>query len=106
MPATKNSGHFLWLKFGNVRIFSYLCADESKSREMKTEKLNRLYRAALQKLLVLLGFGTTFVFMACYGPAPSHADAVADEELFVLEDSADIVEETDSITQTELSEQP
>ena len=37
------------------------------------EKLNSIGRKVLSKLLVVLGFSTTFVFMACYGPAPKYA---------------------------------
>lgn len=38
------------------------------------EKLNGWYRKLLSRLLTLLGFGSTFGFMACYGPAPEDYD--------------------------------
>ena len=31
---------------------------------------NKLYKAAIPKMLTLLGFGSTLSFMACYAPAP------------------------------------
>lgn len=34
------------------------------------KKLNRIGQKILSKLLVLLGFSCTFLFMACYGPRP------------------------------------
>ena len=34
------------------------------------EKLNRIGQKILSKLLVLLGFSCTFLFMACYVPRP------------------------------------
>ncbi len=52
------------------------------------EKKNRLYKAVLQKLLVLLGFGTSFVFMACYGPPPSHGNLEELPEGFVVQEDS------------------
>ena len=49
------------------------------------EKKNRFYKAVLQKLLVLLGFGTTLVFMACYGPPPSHGSMEELPDEFAIE---------------------
>lgn len=43
------------------------------------DKLNRIGKIILSKLLVLLGFSTTFVFMACYGPRPNYAAVDFDE---------------------------
>ena len=57
------------------------------------EKLNCIGKKILSKLLVLLGFSTTFVFMACYGPAPKGYQAVDFDEDSTLVDSL----ETDSI---------
>jgi hypothetical protein len=59
-----------------------------------TEQRNSLGKKILSKLLVLLGFSTTFVFMACYGPAPKGYQQVDAEDLdSVAVDSV----ETDSI---------
>ena len=49
------------------------------------EKTKRIYKVILRKALVLLGFGTTFVFMACYGPAPTHGGMVDVPEEFMVE---------------------
>jgi hypothetical protein len=57
------------------------------------EKLNCIGKKILSKLLVLLGFSTTFVFMACYGPAPKGYQAVDFDEDSTVVDSLD----TDSI---------
>lgn len=57
------------------------------------EKLNCIGKKILSKLLVLLGFSTTFVFMACYGPAPKGYQAVDFDEDSTMVDSLD----TDSI---------
>ena len=35
------------------------------------EKLIKLYNKTITKVLTALGFSTTFVFMACYGPPPT-----------------------------------
>ena len=63
---------------------------------MKKEKLSRLYKTLLPKLLLLLGFGTTFTFMACYGVAPRDyqyetvddfaVDSVAEDSTVVVVD--------------------
>ena len=52
------------------------------------EKTKRIYKVILRKALVLLGFGTTFVFMACYGPAPTHGGMVDVPEEFMVEDDS------------------
>lgn len=54
------------------------------------EKLNCIGKKILSKLLVLLGFSTTFVFMACYGPAPKGYQAVDFDEDSTVVDSLDI----------------
>lgn len=60
------------------------------------QKLNRMGQKILSKLLVLLGFSCTFVFMACYGPQPKGYEPVDAEDLVdtALIDSTDV----DSIT--------
>lgn len=45
------------------------------------KKLNQLGQKVLSKLLVLLGFSCTFVFMACYGPRPQAYEAVEADDL-------------------------
>lgn len=57
-----------------------------KDMNQKNQFCNRLIR----RLLTILGFGTSFVFMACYGPAPSHGSYEDDSEVFaVVGDSVD-----------------
>lgn len=54
-------------------------------------KWNQIKQKVLSKLLVLFGFSCTFVFMACYGPAPTEYEPI---------DEADVEESfvSDSIT--------
>lgn len=56
--------------------------------------LEKLYGRLLPRLLTLLGFSSTFAFMACYGPAPS------DYHLEVFPGNVDLSEEdpTDTVT--------
>ena len=43
------------------------------------ERICCIGKKILSKLLVLLGFSTTFVFMACYGPRPNYAPVDFDD---------------------------
>jgi hypothetical protein len=58
------------------------------------EKMNRLGQKILSKLLVLLGFSCTFMFMACYGPRPQEFDADMAEEY--ADSIAEVPEVSDS----------
>ena len=51
------------------------------------EKVSCIAKKIVSKLLVLLGFSTTFVFMACYGPRPNYAPVDFDEVDSVAVDS-------------------
>lgn len=53
------------------------------------EKLNCIGKKILSKMLVLLGFSTTFVFMACYGPAPQGYQAVEFDDDAAMVDTVD-----------------
>ena len=62
-----------------------------------TRKLNQILRWVSTKGLIWLGFGATpFIFMACYGPAPTKyhetdfAEEVVDSNVV---DSVDLAEE-------------
>lgn len=75
---------------------------------MKKPDFTRLRKRLLAGALTVLGFSTTFVFMACYGPAPTDnymeepfpadtplevGDEVVDEA--VVDEAADAVMPTD-----------
>lgn len=75
------------------------------------EKIKRIYKVILRKALVLLGFGTTFVFMACYGPAPTHGGMVDVPEEFMVEgdsclsnDEAGLQNDTANVDETDTSD--
>lgn len=61
---------------------------------MMKRLLEALYGRLLPKVLTLLGFSSTFAFMACYGPAPSGY------HLEVFPSNVDLSEEepTDTVT--------
>lgn len=40
------------------------------------KRIRRLYNKLLTMLLTLLGFGSTFAFMACYGPPPQNVNYI------------------------------
>ena len=63
------------------------------------DKLRCIAKNILSKLLVLLGFSTTFVFMACYGPRPNYASVNFDEVDSVAVDST-VVDSTDVDTKS------
>lgn len=63
------------------------------------EKLNRIGQKILSKLLVLLGFSCTFMFMACYGPRPKGYEPDAAEEY--VDSIAEVPEVADSTMQVE-----
>ena len=74
-------------------------------------KIKRIYKVILRKALVLLGFGTTFVFMACYGPAPTHGGMVDVPEEFLVEgdsclsnDEAGLQNDTANVDETDTSD--
>lgn len=74
-------------------------------------KTKRIYKVILRKALVLLGFGTTFVFMACYGPAPTHGGMVDVPEEFMVEgdsclsnDEAGLQNDTANVDETDTSD--
>jgi hypothetical protein len=54
------------------------------------ERICCIGKKILSKLLVLLGFSTTFVFMACYGPRPNYAPVDFDD--------TDSISEVDSVS--------
>lgn len=70
----------------------------------------RLKKALWPKLLLLLGFGTTFTFMACYGVAPSQyqyetvddfaVDSLAEDSTVVVEDEMSAAQETAAVEET------
>ena len=74
-------------------------------------KIKRIYKVILRKALVLLGFGTTFVFMACYGPAPTHGSMVDVPDEFLVEgdsclsnDEAGLQNDTANVDETDTSD--
>lgn len=62
-------------------------------------KLRSLYKALWPKLLLLLGFGTTFTFMACYGPAPTQYQR-EDVDDFAIVDT--IAEDTTAVVEADM----
>jgi len=64
------------------------------------EKLNRIGQKILSKLLVLLGFSCTFMFMACYGPRPKGYEPDAAEEY--VDSIIEVPEVADSTEQGEV----
>ena len=63
------------------------------------DKARCIAKKILSKLLVLLGFSTTFVFMACYGPKPNYASVDFDEADSVAVDST-VVDSTEVDTKS------
>lgn len=57
--------------------------------------IKKWYNKLLTQLLTLLGFGSTFTFMACYGPPPDELDYLEVNPDSVVV-SRTIVEPTDS----------
>lgn len=66
------------------------------------EKIICIGKKILSKLLVLLGFSTTFVFMACYGPRPNYAPVDFDDTDSISE--VDSVSVDSTVADTEKSE--
>ena len=66
------------------------------------ERICCIGKKTLSKLLVLLGFSTTFVFMACYGPRPNYAPVDFDDTDSISE--VDSVSVDSTVADTEKSE--
>ena len=66
---------------------------------MMNTKLRRLYKALWPKLLLLLGFGTTFTFMACYGPAPTQYQYEEVDDFAVVDS---IAEDTTAVVEADM----
>ena len=63
-------------------------------------KIRRFYKALWPKLLLLLGFGTTFTFMACYGPTPTQYQH-EDVDDFAIIDT--IAEDTTAVVDVDMA---
>ena len=66
------------------------------------ERICCIGKKILSKLLVLLGFSTTFVFMACYGPRPNYTPVDFDDTDSISE--VDSVSVDSTVADTEKSE--